>query len=111
MDSFSKHSHKHYKTNFLPLRWFSNICGSIATEHLLKALNLDEDEDYGLKYRYHAKLWRILNFPYSKWGTYYTIDLNNWKKELNQMRIDMSDEGWDDYDAFGKAYWENKEDK
>jgi hypothetical protein len=25
------------------------------------------------------------------------------------MRIDMSDEGWDDYDAFGKAYWEKEE--
>jgi hypothetical protein len=23
------------------------------------------------------------------------------------MRIDMADEGWDDYDAFGKAYWDD----
>jgi hypothetical protein len=55
-------------------------------------------------------MWVILNKPYERWGTYYKIDTDKWKSEIDQMRIDMSDEGWDDYDAFGKAYWD-KEDK
>jgi hypothetical protein len=37
------------------------------------------------------------------------IDMQMWKKDLDQIRIDMDDEGWDDYDAFGKAYWDKDE--
>jgi len=94
-----KHSVKHQKTKILPLRWIANGFGAIATEHLVKAVNLDEDENLGVRYRYHAKMWRILNWPYKKWGTYYILDIKAWTEEL-------SSQGWDDYDEFGKAYWD-----
>jgi hypothetical protein len=65
---------------------------------------MDEDEECGWSYKYHAKIYRILNKPYELWGTYYTIDMTAWKKDLEGS-------GWDDYDEFGKAYWENNENK
>ena len=105
------HSTKIQKTKILPLRWIGNFCGEFAGNHLVKAIDLDEELDSNLsfRYKYHAKMWVILNKPYERWGTYYTIDTDKWKSEIDQMRIDMSDEGWDDYDAFGKAYWDKEE--
>ena len=67
---------------------------------------MDEDEEYGWRYKYHAKMYKILNKPYELWGTYYTIDMDAWKRTLDQMKIDMSDSSWDDYDEFGVAYWD-----
>jgi hypothetical protein len=107
------HSTKIERTRILPLRWIGNISGEFAGNHLVKAIDLDEelDSNLGFRYKYHAKMWVILNKPYEWWGTYYTIDMDAWKKDLDQIKIDMSDEGWDDYDAFGKAYWDKDKDK
>ena len=105
------HSRKIQRTKIWPLRWIGNFLGGYAGNHLVKAIDLDEelDSNLGFRYKYHAKMWVVLNKPYEWWGTYYTIDIDKWKNEIDQMRIDMSDEGWDDYDAFGKAYWEKEE--
>jgi len=67
---------------------------------------MDEDQEYGWRYKYHAKMYVLLNKPYEKWGTYYTVDMDAWKKELDKMKIDMSGPGWDDYDEDGVPYWE-----
>jgi hypothetical protein len=64
------------KTNILPLRWIGNICGEFAGNHIVKAIDLDEDDKLGLKFKYHAKMWTILNKPYERWGTYYIIDFD-----------------------------------
>ena len=101
------HSTKIQKTKIWPLRWIGNICSYYASNHLVKCFNYDEDGKHGFAYKYHAKMWKYLNKPYEQWGTYYTIDMDGWKTELDQMKIDMADEGWDDYDAFGKAYWDD----
>jgi hypothetical protein len=69
---------KHQKTNILPLRWIGNICGEFAGNHIVKAVYLDEDNDLGFRYKYHAKMWKYLNKPYTLWGTYYILDI---KKE------------------------------
>lgn len=103
------HSTKTQRTKILPLRWIGNICGEFAGNHIVRAVNLDEDGNFNLRYRYHSFMWKYLNKPYEWWGTYYTIDMQAWKNEMDQMRIDMADEGWDDYDAFGKAYWDKDE--
>jgi hypothetical protein len=66
---------KHQKTKILPLRIIGNICGGFAGNHLFKAMCLDEDEDYGWRYRYHGKMWRILNKPYERWGTHYILEI------------------------------------
>ena len=107
------HSTKTERTKILPLRWIGNFLGGYAGNHLIKAIDLDEslDSNLGFRYKYHAKMWKYLNKPYEWWGTYYTIDMDAWKKDLDQIKIDMSDEGWDDYDAFGKAYWDKDKDK
>jgi len=105
-----KHSTKIEKTKIWPLRIVGNLLGGYAGDHLIKAIDLDEslDSQLGLRFKYHAKMWKYLNKPYEWWGTYYTIDLDGWKTELDQIRIHMADEGWDDYDAFGKAYWDKE---
>ena len=78
-DGFLKNITKHQKTNIPPLRWMGNIYGEFAANHLIKAIRLDEelDIDLGLKYKYHAKMWLILNKPYQWWGTYYSVDIDN----------------------------------
>ena len=76
------HSTKHHKTKILPLRWIANICGEFAGNHLVKCVNMDEDQEYGWRYKYHAKMHKILNKPYELWGTYYTIDMQAWREFL-----------------------------
>jgi hypothetical protein len=46
-------------------------------------------------------MWKILNKPYSWWGTYYLLDIEGLSKDLDGA-------GWDDYDEFGKAYWDKE---
>lgn len=104
-----KHSNKVENTKIVPLRIIGNICGGFASNHLFKSLILDEDENYGIKYKYHVKMWKYINKPYEWWGTYYTIDMESWGKELDQMKLDLSDSAWDDYDEFGIPYWDKDE--
>jgi hypothetical protein len=98
------------KTKIVPLRWIGNFCGEYAGNHLVKAIDLDEslDSQLGLRFKYHAKMWKYLNKPYEWWGTYYQVDIDKWKNEIDQMRIDMSGPEWDDYDEDGIAYWEKE---
>ena len=74
---------KHQKTKIFPLRFIGNICGEFAGDHLIKAIDLDEslDSQLGLRFKYHAKMWKYLNKPYEWWGTYYMIDTENWEKD------------------------------
>jgi hypothetical protein len=87
------------KTRILPLRWIGNFLGEYAGNHLVKAIDLDEDNNLGFKFKYHAKMWKVLNKPYTWWGTYYQLDIEGMIKDLDGA-------GWDDYDEFGKAYWD-----
>jgi hypothetical protein len=75
-DGFLSKSTKIEKTKIVPLRIIGNICGGFAGNHLFKSLILDENENYGLRYRYHAKMWTVLNKPYTWWGTYYMLDMD-----------------------------------
>jgi hypothetical protein len=72
----------------------ANICGEIAGWSILKASYLDEDENYGWKYKIHGKVYRYTWPIYYKFGTFYKID------------IDMDGPMWDDYDENGVPYWE-----
>ncbi len=51
---------------------------------------MDEDEEYGWRYKYHAKMWKILDKPYQWWGTYYTIDMEMWRKDLEKLEGDLN---------------------
>jgi hypothetical protein len=81
-------------TNILPLRWFANICGSIAGSVIMKISNQDELEDFGWRYKLHSTIWKITWPVYYKFGTTYAFD------------FDMSGDGWNDYDSDGVPYWE-----
>jgi hypothetical protein len=77
-----------------PLRWFANWFGSIASWSILKASWLDEDENYGIKYKIHGKIYKLTWPIYFKYGSFY------------KMNFDMSGPAWDDYDENGVPYWE-----
>ena len=74
LDGFRK-SQKIQMTRILPLRWIGNICGAYAGNHLVKCFDYHEDNRLGFGYRYHAKMWTILDKPYQWWGTYYRLDI------------------------------------
>ena len=42
--------------------------------------DLDEDDHLGLRFKYHARMWKYLNKPYELWGTYHMIDLKEESK-------------------------------
>ena len=83
-DGFLKNSTRVDQTKILPLRWFGNACSSIATRSLLKAFYLDEQGNYGYRFKFHSKVWIVFNKPYTKWGTYYTINIEGW--DSNESR-------------------------
>jgi hypothetical protein len=41
---------------------------------------MDENGDYGYRFKFHSKVWKYLNKPYEWWGTYYIIDLKEESK-------------------------------
>ena len=83
-DGFLRMSQKINRTKILPLRWFGNACSDIATSSLLKAFDLDEQGNYGYRFKFHSKVWVTFNKPYTKWGTYYTINTEGW--DSNESR-------------------------
>ena len=98
------HSKKHQRTRILPFRWIGNLSGEFAGNHIVKCVNMDEDQELGWRYKYHAKMYRILNKPYEWWGTYYTIDMDAWKIDLETQEL-LSRLG-SDYDEDGIPYWD-----
>jgi hypothetical protein len=72
------------KTRIWPLRAIGNFLGGYAGNHLVKAIDLDEDNNLGVKFKYHAKMWKLLNKPYTWWGTYYQLDIDQMKKDLEK---------------------------
>jgi hypothetical protein len=79
-----QYSKKINRTKILPLRWIGNFSGEFAGNHIVKCVNMDEDQEYGWRYKYHAKMYKILNKPYELWGTYYQIDMQAWRDNLNE---------------------------
>jgi hypothetical protein len=45
---------------------------------------MDEDKEYGWRYKYHAFMWKYLNKPYEWWGTYYQIDMDAWRDSVTE---------------------------
>jgi hypothetical protein len=64
------------KTKILPLRWIGNLCGEVASTSLVRAFDLDEDGDFGYRFKFHCKVWKYLDKPYQWWGTCYMVDLD-----------------------------------
>ena len=98
-----KHSTIEHRTKILPLRWVVNYISSVGSTCLVRAADLDEDGDYGFKYRFYSKAWKISDLLSSRWSTLYRIDMDEWLKDLKE---DMAGAEWDDYDSEGNAYWQ-----
>lgn len=77
-----------------PLRWIANLAGEISGWAILKAAYLDEEENFGLRYKVYGKLFTLFNPISAKYGTHYLLNM------------EMSGKGWDDYDEDGIPYWE-----
>ena len=77
-----------------PLRWFANMCGSIAGWAIMRVSYHDELENFGWRYKLHSFIWKITWPIYYKFGTLYVFD------------YDMNGDGWNDYDSEGVPYWE-----
>ena len=75
-DGFLNKITKHQKTKILPLRWIGNYLGGVASSSLVRAFDLQDQDNFGYRFKFHSKVWHYLNKPYTWWGTYYEIDLN-----------------------------------
>jgi hypothetical protein len=87
-DGFLSNSKTIQRTRILPLRWIGNICGAYAGNHLVKCFDYDEEGKLGFAYKYHAKMYQILNKPYMWWGTFYSVDTSQWDKFTNSESQD-----------------------
>ena len=76
-DGFLKNITKVQKTRILPLRWIGNLCGEVASSSLVKAFDLQDQDNFGYRFKFHAKVWKYVDKPYRWWGTYYTVDLDD----------------------------------
>ena len=108
-DGFLSRSQTIQRTRILPLRWIGNFLGEYAGNHLVKCFDYDEDGKHGFAYKYHAKMWKVLNKPYEWWGTSYMIDMEAWKIDPETQEL-LSKLG-SDYDEDGIPYWEKWEDE
>ena len=75
-DGYLNKFQKIERTKILPLRWIGNLCGSIGTEFLVKAIYLKESGNIGWRYSINLNVWIYLKIFNQKWGTYYSIDID-----------------------------------
>lgn len=75
-DGFLNKITKHQRTKILPLRWIGNICSYIATNSLVKAFDL-QGQNEGYRFKFHCFIWKYFNKPYTWWGTYYEMELTD----------------------------------
>ena len=83
-DGFLRYSKKIQRTKILPLRWIGNAISYPATSSLVKAFHLQDEGNFGYRFKFHSKIWRYLNKPYEWWGTVYTVDMDAIKKALDE---------------------------
>lgn len=75
-DGFLNKITKHQRTSILPLRWIGNICSNIATNSLVKAFDL-QGQNEGYRFKFHCFIWKYFDKPYRLWGTYYQMELTD----------------------------------
>lgn len=98
-----------HRTNILPLRWLANyILHPISMWFFSVGLKAnhqiyESNEGYSLideiKEKIGFRVYDFLNRAYDLWGTIYKMD-------IDLLDIDMSGEGWNDYDDNGIPYWD-----
>lgn len=91
---------KEHRTNILPLRWFANICESIAHFFLSRYLYWDNLDHFNKRSKLWAKLSTIFYAPYMRWGTVYVMS------DKFESISNMAGAEWSDYDEDGIPYWD-----
>ena len=94
------------RTKILPLRWLANQLSYPATSGLLKAFRLQEQGNLGYRFKFYSNVWHYLNKPYERWGTVYSIELDELIAGLKDDPV--LDKLGSDYDEDGIPYWENE---
>ena len=84
-DGFLSKSKKIQRTRILPLRWIGNYLGGVASNSLVRAFDLQEDDNLGYRFKFHSKVWHYLNKPYEWWGTYYWVDTSGWSSNSDSL--------------------------
>jgi hypothetical protein len=108
-------SFKVQRTRILPLRWLANYISEPLSMKFfdlgLRRHDLLDNmgaEDRVFKNDFRLNLWwrlyEIIGDPYMRWGTMYQLDMDKLKEDLDN--INMSGDGWNDYDSDGIPYWE-----
>lgn len=96
-----------HRTRILPLRILANhVFHPISMWFFSIGLKYNDRIEWDFQYRWDHrlmeafgfKLYKLFNYPYDWWGTIYKMD-------LDLLDIDLSGEGWDDYDSNGHPYW------
>jgi hypothetical protein len=82
-DGFPK-SKKIQRTRILPLRWIGNTLSYPAVNSLVKAFDLQEQNNLGYRFKFHSMVWRYLNKPYELWGTVYEVDIKGYIDKVKQ---------------------------
>jgi hypothetical protein len=60
-----------------PLRWIANIFGEIGGWAIMKVAILEEEENFGLRYKLASSMYSIFMPLYMKYGTFYKIDIED----------------------------------
>ena len=70
-----------HKTNFLPLRWFANSCNYVSHYPLMRAVNLEYANKIPQSIKWW-KLYKLIDIPYKKWGTTYSLNSTTNKENM-----------------------------
>lgn len=58
-----------------PLRWIANLFGEVSGWAILKIACLDEDNNFGFRYKIYSQIFKITNPISNKYGTFYKVDI------------------------------------
>lgn len=75
-NGFLSKSKKVQRTRILPLRWIGNLLSIPASNSLVRAFDLQEQDNFGYRFKFHCAVWKYLYKPYQWWGTYYEVDID-----------------------------------
>lgn len=98
-----------HRTRILPLRILANhVFHPISYWFFTIALKYNDRIEWDKDYKWHHRameyfgfrLYKLFNYPYEWWGTFYKIDFD--KLELENL----GGSGWDDYDERDIPYWD-----
>lgn len=56
-----------------PLRWIANLFGEIGGWAIFRIALFDEQNNFGLRYKFYSLVYDIFMPLYNKYGTYYKI--------------------------------------